>query len=64
MLLEKPKEPDYIQEMMKANNPKNSAIFGATGTTSIAQGGKSDPKLTVIKSERKNRKKNKKSMKV
>ena len=36
MVIEKPKEPDYIQEMMKANNPKNSAIFGATGTTSTA----------------------------
>ena len=28
---EKPKEPDYVQEMIKANNPKNNAVFGATG---------------------------------
>jgi hypothetical protein len=51
--------------MIKANNPKNSAVFGATGTSSSGTTNpKTDIKNTVIKSERKNRKKGKKTMKV
>ena len=49
--------------MIKANNPKNSAVFGATGTSSSGTANpKTDIKNTVIKSERKNRKKGKKGV--
>jgi len=50
--------------MIKANNPKN-AVFGAAGAnSSTTTNPKTDIKNTVIKSERKNRKKGKKTMKV
>ena len=49
--------------MIKANNPK--AVFGATGSvTGTGVNSKVDSKMTVIKSERKNRKKGKKALKV
>lgn len=49
---------------MIANNTKNSSMFGASGAGLAAQAVKADGKLTMIKSERKNRKKQKKSMRV
>lgn len=53
-------EDDYVQQMMKANVSKHGLGFGAAGGQGLSQA----EQIKVLRSERKNKKKGKKAIKV